>query len=260
MTGSSLRGRYLWYDLMTSDVEAAKAFYRDVAGWGVETWDGGGKPYDMWTAGGQPIGGVMDLPPEAVEAGAPPHWLAYIGVPDVDVAAARAVESGGTQLHEPMDIPTVGRFAVFCDPDGAVFALFRPEGDMEGRCDPPAVGRISWNELLAGDYEKAFEFYRELFGWTVVEDMDMGEYGIYRIYASEGPPLGGIMSKPPGMATGAWLFYIRTDALDAALDRVRAAGGVVLNGPMDVPGGDRVAQCRDPQGASFALHEVAPGA
>ncbi|MFO7587141.1 MAG: VOC family protein [Gemmatimonadota bacterium] len=256
MTSADVRGRFLWYDLMTTDVPAAQAFYRSVAGWGVETWDAGEKPYPMWTVGERPIGGAMDLPAEAREAGAPPHWLAYVGVPDVDATTAQAAGLGATVLVAPMDIPTVGRFAVLCDPDGAVFAVFRPEGDMSGHGGAPAVGDVSWRELIADDYAEAFAFYRELFGWEVAEDMEMGADGIYRIYGAGGPPLGGMMNKEPGMPVGAWLFYVRTDDLDAVLERVRAGGGEVLNGPMDVPGGGRIAQCRDPQGAAFALHEV----
>ncbi|MCL7937136.1 MAG: VOC family protein, partial [marine benthic group bacterium] len=93
-----------------------------------------------------------------------------------------------------------------------------------------------------------------LFGWKKHEDMDMGEYGIYRIYGGDGPPLGGIMTRPPEMPIGAWLFYVTVNDIDAAVERVKAGGGQVLNGPMEVPGGDRVAQCQDPQGAMFALH------
>ena len=247
-------GRFLWYDLMTSDPAAAQDFYRGVLGWGTEVFEGAGKPYDMWTRDGQPLGGVMQLPEEAVAAGAPPHWLAYIGTPDVDATAARAAELGGSVIVPPTDIPTVGRFSVIGDPDGSVFALFAPEMDAPPHPGMPGIGEFSWHELLAGDYAKAFEFYRDLFGWKIHDDMDMGEYGIYRIYSGDGPPLGGIMTRPPAMPVCAWLFYIRVDDLEATVEKVKAGGGEVINGPMDVPGGNRIAQCRDPQGAMFALH------
>ena len=258
MTEKNL-GRFLWYDLMTPDPGAAQSFYRKVAGWGIEVFEGGPKPYDMWTRDGQPIGGVMELPEEAAAAGAPPHWLAYIGTPDVDATTARAADLGATVLVAPQEIPDVGRFSVLADPDGAVFATFAPAMDAPPHPGMPATGDFSWHELMSEDYERGFEFYSELFGWRVHEDMDMGEYGIYRIYGLDGPPLGGIMSRPPEMPVGAWLFYIRVDDLDGALERVKAGGGEVLNGPMDVPGGDRIAQCRDPEGAMFALHWAAQG-
>jgi predicted enzyme related to lactoylglutathione lyase len=254
MMASENLGRFLWYDLMTTDPAAAQDFYRSVTGWGTETFEGGPKPYEMWTRDGQPLGGLMQLPEEAVAAGAPPHWLAYIGTPDVDATSTRAAELGGAVIVPPTDIPTVGRFAVIADPDGAVFALFAPAMDAPPHPGMPGVGEFSWHELMAGDYEKGFAFYRDLFGWKVHEDMDMGEYGIYRIYGGEGPPLGGIMTRPPEMPVAAWLFYIRIGDLDAAVERVRAGGGQVVNGPMEVPGGGRIAQCADPQGAMFALH------
>ena len=90
-------GRFLWYDLMTSDPAAAQAFYGSVMGWGTEAFEGGPEPYDMWTRDGQPLGGLMQLPEEAVAAGAPPHWLAYIGTPDVDATSARAGDLGASR-------------------------------------------------------------------------------------------------------------------------------------------------------------------
>ena len=94
MSGDNARGRFVWYDLMTPDPEAAKAFYTAVAGWGTEAWENPGMSYTMWTAGGKPMGGTMKLPDEAVAGGARPHWIAYVDVPDVDAAAARARELG----------------------------------------------------------------------------------------------------------------------------------------------------------------------
>ena len=257
MSDADVTGRFLWYDLLTTDVAAARAFYRRVAGWSVEIWSAGDEPYPMWTVGDRPIGGVMDLPPEARAQGAPPHWMGYVGATDVDATTARAQELGARVLVAPRDIPEVGRFGVLCDPDGAVFAPFAPRGEMPGCDEPPEVGDVSWHELLTADHARGFDFYRALFGWEIDHDVDLGEYGTYRIYRAGGPPVGGMMDRPPGMPVAAWLFYVRTDDIDAAVERVRAAGGAVLNGPMEVPGGDRVAQCRDPQGATFALRELA---
>ncbi|MCL7981204.1 MAG: VOC family protein [marine benthic group bacterium] len=253
MEGTTL-GRFIWYDLMTTDPSAAQAFYGSVTGWGIEPFEGAQDPYDMWTRDGQPIGGVMELPEDARAAGAPSHWLAYIGTPDVDATTARAAELGATVLVPPRDIPTVGRFSVLSDPDGAVFATFAPASDMPPHPGMVSHGDFSWNELMWRDFAEGFEFYSDLFGWKKHEDMDMGEYGIYRIYGGDGPPLGGIMTRPPEMPIGAWLFYVTVNDIDAAVERVKAGGGQVLNGPMEVPGGDRVAQCQDPQGAMFALH------
>lgn len=255
MTQAENRGRFVWFDLMTSDPEAAKGFYTRLIGWGTQPWEGSDMPYTMWANGEKPLGGLMELPAEAREAGAPPHWLAYVSVPDVDAAVARARELGGTVFHGPTDIPNVGRFAVLADPQGAVFAAYTSAGEGAGAAGPPAKGEFSWHELATTDAAGAFDFYADLFGWEKQEAMDMGEAGIYQIYGRGGVPLGGMFNKTAEMpGPPAWLYYIKVDDVTNAVEKLKELGGTVLNGPMDVPGGDRIAQCMDPQGACFALH------
>ena len=243
------RGRFVWYDLMTSDPKGAEAFYTTAVHWGVQPWDQ--MAYSMWTANGQPLGGVMQLPKEA---GAPPHWLAYISVPDVDGTGSLAQSLGGKVLKPGADIPNVGRFAILEDPHGARFAVFTPSQPSQPESDP-AVGEFSWHELLTKDWKQAFSFYEALFGWERSAEHDIGPMGMYFIFKRNGRDLGGMfnvtreMPMPPS-----WLHYVRVDSADAAVERVKANGGQVLNGPMSVPGGDRVAQCLDPQGAPFAVH------
>jgi predicted enzyme related to lactoylglutathione lyase len=249
MTDTSARGRFVWYDLLTSDPKTAEEFYTKVAGWGTQAWDG--MPYTMWTAGGQPIGGVAPLPDSA----APPHWLAYVAVPDVDATVKQAESLGGKTIVPGSDIPTVGRYAVMADPQGAVFAAFTPANQASGEDTTPAVGQFSWHELMAADYAKAFAFYQALFGWEKIEEHDMGPMGTYFIFGRKGVQLGGMFTMTPEMRMPPnWMQYIRVDSADAAVERVTANGGKVLNGPMDVPGGDRIAQCMDPLGAAFAVH------
>lgn len=259
MAESGAHGSFTWYDLMTTDTDAAKDFYTGVFGWGIEMYEGGGDspPYPMWVADA-PIGGVMPLVDEAREAGAPPHWLAYIGTDDVEATVVRVQELGGQILHQ-QEIPDVGAFAVIADPQGGVTAAYESTGEPpEGTAGPPGVGRISWHELATTEYQAAFDFYSDLFGWEVQEDMDMGDGWTYRMFGKPGgPPLGGIFNRSPEMPTTAWLYYVRVDDLDAAMERVKEHGGQVVSGPQEVPGGDRVAQCTDPQGAMFALHWTA---
>jgi hypothetical protein len=68
--------------------------------------------------------------------------------------------------------------------------------------------------------------------------------------------IGGMMNKPPAMAQVPphWLIYFRVPDINAAADRVKKNGGTVVNGPMEVPGGDWILNAIDPQGAAFALH------
>ena len=252
---TGIRGRFVWYDLMTRDAQGAVAFYGDVAGWGTQAWQNPEMPYTMWMAGEDMIGGIGPLPEDAP---APPHWLAYVAVPDVDASAAQARELGGQVIHPPMDIPEVGRFAIIADPQGAMIALFSSaQGPMP---EPePRPGLISWHELATSDDEAAMEFYSRLFGWETIDNMDMGPLGFYRIYGQRGKQYGGMYKKPADMPVPPhWLLYIQVADLDATVEKVKARGGQLLFGPEEVPGGGRIAQCLDPQGAMFALHT--PGA
>lgn len=257
MSDTSPRGRFVWYDLMTTDPGGAADFYTKVAGWGTQPWEGASTPYTMWTTHDTPIGGVMKLPPEMAGA-VPPHWIGYVAVPNVDESARQAAELGGKVLTAPMDIPEVGRFAVISDPQGAAIAIFTPKEGASRPDAPPNVGEFSWHELTTTDHRNAYAFYQKLFGWDKTGDFDMGEMGVYQTYGRGDQMLGGMWTKPADMPMPPnWLYYIRVPNVDQAAERVKELGGQVLNGPMDVPGGDRIAQCMDPQGAAFAVHSRA---
>jgi len=116
------------------------------------------------------------------------------------------------------------------------------------------LGEFSWRELATTDWEAAWAFYSELFGWQEADRMDMGEAGIYQMFHRGAQPLGGFYNRPPEMPVSAWLNYVRVPDAFAAAKKVTELGGTVLNGPMEVPGGGFIAQCLDPQGAAFAVH------
>jgi predicted enzyme related to lactoylglutathione lyase len=259
MSEQSTRGRFVWHDLMTTDPEAAKDFYTSVMGWGTELWENSGTSYTMWTVGGRPIAGTVTLPAEAVAGGARPHWLAYVDVPDVDATAARARELGGTVVRPPFDIPGVGRASILADPQGSLitaFASANPSPEPEGM---PPVGEFSWHELATPDPEGVFTFYADLFGWEKTSEFDMGAMGIYQLFGRRGMTVGGIFRKPAEMpGPPAWLHYGRVPDVNAAVEAVRRHGGQVLNGPMEVPGGDLIAMVLDAQGGPFAVHQSKP--
>lgn len=256
MAGSEYHGRFVWHELLTSDPEGAKRFYPGITGWGTQEFEGGPMPYTMWTSGGATLGGVMQMPDEV--KGVPPYWMPYIGTPDVDDTHRRAVELGGVSHVPPTDIPSVGRFAVIADPQGAVFTAFTPGSDAPEDTGPsePAIGRFSWNELATTDVDAAFRFYSELFRWEKTSDFDMGPMGAYQMYGQEGIPYGGIYTKPaevPGPAY--WLCYVRVPDVHEAARATKEGGGKVLVEPMEVPGGDWIVQLADPAGAAFAVHQ-----
>jgi predicted enzyme related to lactoylglutathione lyase len=247
---------------MTPDPGAAAEFYTKVAGWSSAPWEGGetpdGEPYMMWMAGEKAVGGRAKLPEEAQAQGAPPHWLAYVTVPDTEAVVEKTKAAGGTVLMPATSMPDVGTFAVLQDPQGAVFAPFTPAGGPEGEVTHPTPGNFSWHELYTTDYEAAFDFYSEVFGWEKTDAMDMGENGIYQMFGPEGAEgftYGGMMNKPAEMpAPPHWLYYIMVPDIEAAASTVKELGGQVVMGPMEVPGGDMIAMCLDPQGAMFAVH------
>ncbi|OIP33145.1 MAG: hypothetical protein AUK47_19490 [Deltaproteobacteria bacterium CG2_30_63_29] len=249
---SKNKGTFLWYDLMTTDIEAAKAFYTEVIGWKTAPFQGGDGDYTMFMVGEQPMGGMMLLPEQAQAMGAPPHWMAYVGTPDVDATVSLAKKLGATVPMPPMEIPEVGRFAVIIDPQGAAISAFQPSSDMP--LPAPEPGRVSWNELMSADAEAGLKFYSKLFGWEKTDSMDMGPMGTYQMFGQNGKTYGGMMNRPAEMPMSAWLYYINVTSVKDTIERVTAKGGKLMNGPMDVPGGDVVAQCMDPQGVMFAIH------
>jgi predicted enzyme related to lactoylglutathione lyase len=256
-TAVTARGRFLWYDLLTSDPAAAHEFYRSVIGWGTQDWDGApeGQTYTMWMAGETPIGGSLDSK-TLDENPPPPHWLTHIGTDDLDQTIADAEANGGTVLSPARQMDQVGRFAPIRDPQGGVFMAYEP-ANAEPMLGPPTVGHASWNELSTTDQSGGLAFYQKLFGWNKGDAVDMGPDGLYQMFDAGQWPIGGIFpigDKP--MPTG-WTPYFKVGDLDAAVERARARGGTILAEPMEVPGGDRVAVCADPQGAVFGMHEAA---
>lgn len=255
------RGRFVWYELMTEDTKGAKAFYPKVTGWGTQDWQGPFE-YTMWKAGEKPFSGLMTLPEEAKKMGAPSHWMGYVSVPNVDAYAKQATELGATPIVPPTDIPEVGRFTIIADPTGGQIALFQEKSAMDSPLER-GFGEITWHELATTDLEAAWKFYSTLLGWQITQDMDMGGGMMYRMFtvAGQSKTIGGIFKKPAEMpGPTAWCYYVHIPNMDEGVSAVKANGGTILNGPMDVPGGDLIAQCMDPQGAVFALHAKAPAA
>ena len=252
---------FIWYELMTSDQDAAIDFYKQVVGWTAAEHEGSdlaGMRYVIFFAGDRGVGGVMALSDEMVAGGARPGWVGYIGVADADAKAEEIADAGGRVLMGPDDIPNVGRFAMVADPGGAAFYIMTPK-PPEGQptptpAEPGAPGQIGWRELYSSLGDKAaFDFYSARFGWESMHEMDMGPMGVYRIFGADGVQMGGMMDKPDNIPVSTWGYYFNVEGIDAAIARIKAAGGQVLMGPHEVPGGSWIVQAMDPQGAPFAL-------
>lgn len=245
---------FVWYDVMTDDVPATEAFYKSVAGWTTRDASTPDTAYTLFCVGEAMVCGLMPIPKDVLAAGVRPAWMGYIGVPDVDDFARQVTAAGGVVRRPPRDIPDIGRFSVIADPDGAGFILFAPKpGPTPPVVAPRTPGHFGWRELRAGDGERAFAFYSQLFGWTKAMAVDMGAMGTYQTFAAGGgEPIGGMMTKGPGWS-GGWLYFINVDDIDAAAARVGKAGGAVVSGPHPVPNGAFVIGGRDNRGADFAL-------
>jgi hypothetical protein len=257
---TSPKGKFVWCEYMGEDPKGAADFYTHVVGWSAKDSGMPGMAYTLLSVGDNGVAGMMAIPPEAKAMGARPCWSGYLWVEDVDVEAAKLTAAGGSVKRPASDIPGVGRFAVVADPHGAIFMLFRDAG---GNPPPPPApstpGLVGWRELHAGNGPAAFAFYSSLYGWTKRAGMDMGAMGVYQLFGLEGADSdeGGIMTRSPQTPAPFWLFYFNVAAIDAAAERVKAKGGKIVNGPMEVPGGQWIVQALDREGAMFAL--VAPG-
>lgn len=250
----AIKGQFVWYELMTSDLEGALAFYQSVVGW---TAAGAGNPavdYRLLSAGETMVAGAMAIPEAECAEGMRPCWTLYVGAAGTDATAATIEAAGGKILRPPEDIPGVGRFAIVADPQGAPFGIIAWAEEMAAPPQSMAPGHIGWHELYAGDEPTIFAFYDRVFGWEKAEGMDMGPMGTYQLFRTRpGEATGGIMTRTPEIPHPFWNFYFNVDDIDGATARVTAGGGTIVQPAMEVPGGAWIIQALDPQGAFFSL-------
>jgi hypothetical protein len=245
-------GRFAWYELLTTDMPSAAAFYAAVVGWAVKDASSPKLAYTLLTAGDTPIVGLMSLPEEGVRMGATPRWAGYVAVNDIDATAAQIRRLGGAVLVSPTD-SNIGRIAVVADPQGATFALVTGltyGGSQPGGLDE--AGRVGWHELLAEDRDRIFPFYGGLLGWQKVP-AEADPASVYELFSVGGQTIGGMLTKLPSVAQACWLHYFNVEDVGAAAMRVNAGGGRVLLGPIELSDECWILRCVDPQGALFAL-------
>lgn len=254
------RGAFIWYELMTTDPEGAKAFYDEVVGWSLSTGHAGDDSYGFITrSDGGMNGGVLRLAKDMTDHGMRPCWIGYIHVPDVDAAVSAIEAAGGKTLMPATDNEMAGRFAMVADPDGSMFYVMTPKpppGDPDAKSDVFSVDQaqhVRWNELWASDPQAAVSFYREQFGWTQEGAMPMGDLGDYLFIQHDGVGIGAIAPVIPGGQGPRWNIYIGVDDIDRAMAAVTGGGGSLLGDAQQIPGGKWSAHCRDPQGADFGL-------
>lgn len=253
----SVHGRFLWFEVLCRDPAVIRDFYTQVCDWTITAWPmGPGMTYEMFTAGGVPIGGIHPFP-----AGTPSdhaansHWLPYFASPDVDASVATLMALGGKVWVAPNTIPSVGRMAVVADRNGAEFAFHAPATPPPMTAPPPRVGDVAWVELSSPDTAGSLADYGALFGWTPAQRHEMGPNGSYQELQHEGRRNGGIYQPAGGTKLpSSWTCYVLVADIDAAFARATALGATVMMSPMTTPNGlARIAMLRDPEGAPFAL-------
>jgi predicted enzyme related to lactoylglutathione lyase len=254
---------FIWYELMTTDADAAGRFYNAVVGWNFSGQappeQSGGIDYrHIGRSDGGGAGGVLKLSDDMVAGGARPAWLGYLQSADVDATVAAIVAEGGKVLMPAFDMP-VGRIAMVTDPQGTPVYVMKPippAGQPDAKSDvfdTDTPQHVRWNELMSADPDASVAFYRKHFGIVQEGEMPMGELGAYRFIQSNGEAIGAIMGLMPGAPGSVWTFYIGVDDIDRAAAAVRENGGEVIIEPMEIPGGEFSCNGVDPQGAYFGL-------
>lgn len=243
-------GRFVWHDLMTTDAAKSQAFYTALFDWQIHERPMQGFVYRMIVAGPGPVGGIVE------EKNIPmSHWMPYVAVADVDAAAAKCKELGGSVCVPPTDIPQTGRFAVVGDPFGAYFSLFQGLPESPG-FDPdlPVAGRVCWNEVLTSDDAAAQRFYSAMFGWQD-EPTDMGPMGTYHVQKLGDVQVGGLMKNPMNGAPDCWLVYFLVEDLAQSTAKAKQLGAKAMCEDQPIPNVGRFSLLADPVGAGFALFQ-----
>lgn len=258
---STTPGAFIWYELMTTDINASARFYADVIGWQIPPQGGtagGDRDYRMINrSDGGHAGGVLQLTKGMEQGGARPTWLTYLQVADVD-ATTRAIEQDGGHRHLRMSLP-VGEVAMVTDPLGTPFYVMAPvppPGQPDARSDvfdPMAVQRANWNELVTPDLARAKAFYAKHFGFAFNEVMPMGEMGDYCFIDVAGQRAGALMQQHKSVPTTGWTFYFGVPSVAAARRAIEKGGGRVMIDLQEVPGGTYAMVAADPQGAIFGV-------
>lgn len=248
-----LIGKIVWTDLITDDLDAARAFYGALFGWTFE--DAGrrhGQRYLIARANDVYVGGILEVG-ERAERKSLSRWLPYVSVDDVDVAVQRTTSSGGRVAVAPTNVG-IGRVAAIIDPEGAVIGLARSRvGDPEDASTAPAVGRIVWTELLANDPMAAAKFYAAVVGYDPRTVTRRG--GEYTWLTHHDAQRAGVFKNPSTTADPSWLTYFAVDDVVAATARVLELGGTVVLPPSATLREGTIAVVIDPTGAVLVLQK-----
>ncbi len=245
-----LPGKFIWADLVTDDVPAARRFYAQLFGW---TFRETGN-YSIAANDERPLCGMFQRP-RPKDRVAEPRWFGYISVADVERAQREVSKAGGRLLAAPREVPERGEQAVFADPEGAVFGVVESSsGDPEDFLAEP--GDWIWIQLLSRNAGRAAEFYRNVAGYEVVENAATDRLSDY-VLVSDGyarATVRTISSANPQLQP-TWLPFVRVKSVGESLALAKRLGGKALLEPRPELFAGRVAVVADPTGAGIGLLE-----
>jgi predicted enzyme related to lactoylglutathione lyase len=256
-TNQHTPGRWVWADLVTSDVARAADFYGKVFGWTFETYGGEDdrETYTLVLADGLPIGGMVFDARATKDATPSARWIGLVSVSDPKAAAASVSQNGGTVIYAPVMLGERGETAVFKDPEGTLFGVVKSRNG-----DPPDylgdVGEWAWIDLWSNDVDKAAQFYRTVIGYETIPagDASSARSGVHLV--SGGYVRAGIMQKRDPGTTSVWLPYVRVADAKKTAEAARQAGGRVVYEPAPL-GAAVVGIVADPTGAPVGIVQVA---
>lgn len=247
-----LPGKFVWFEHLSNDIAAARAFYEKLFGWNAEVMPmTGTDPYVMIHNGESGIGGYAPT-----RVGAPTQWMSYLSVQDVDSSYKAALAAGAKSVVAPIDYGSAGRMATIADPTGGVFSLWRgTQGDPpEVETTPP--GGWIWNELTTQDDKTALAFYEKVFAFDH-DAMQMPE-GTYYVLKQGGKGRAGLWKAPDASIPTMWMPYVCVVDADATASQAKQLGANVVVAPSDIPNVGRFATFIDPQGAAISILKPNP--
>jgi predicted enzyme related to lactoylglutathione lyase len=253
-TALALTGKFIWFDLVTDEIDVTRQFYADLFGWNIEQSGPAPERYSVVTNAGRRIGGILQRPaPPGAAAGA--RWISLMSIPNVIHATQYAQGRGGKVLIAPADLPHRGAHAILRDPQGAVFGVLRSStGDAPDI--PLQSGMFIWADLLTRDPDAAAQFYRGLAGYGVQRTLTGNAESI--LLVSGEFTRAGISHLPPSVDRPGWLPFVQVDDVLGTIGRAVIAGGKVVLSPRPELLDGQVAVIADPRGGIVGVVNASP--
>lgn len=247
----TIQGEPIWLELMTDDDTAADTFYGGLFGWTFEDTGADFGGYRIIMLDGRTVGGAMQIDPQQMP-GAQPSFALYLACDDIHETTSKVEQAGGTVLVPPMQIADQGWMAFYQDCTGAAIGAWQA-GERIGFEARNTPGASSWYELMTDQYDKAQQFYRDVFGWDIHPmGPQGGEWQYCTLGEGENAKAGICDASQFVKGNSYWRVYFDVTDTRQAADQVQEMAGKLLDGPEDTPYG-LIATVTDDQDAAFQL-------